>query len=441
MKFFLFNSPIYKNSSDIIENYLPPLELGYIATHLLESCIDTHLIDCVSEYYGTKEIFNLLKKERPNYIGINIFTQNYEIVKNIFEKCPIKSTLIIGGQVVKHIYNKIIHWKVQNPMIIIIGEAELILPKIILKTCVEKPIITQNNIIVYKVDKNSAYFPQNLELVHLNRSIFKNDILINHYGQREAMIVTSRGCLYNCAFCGGAHNLNKSISIRFRNISSIENEISNIVNLSPDVTSIRILDDLFLRDQVSIDNAIKLFKKYSNLTWRGMAHILSFSKSFKKLFELKKSGCRELFIGIESGSNAIRKKINKLGTTEQVLEVIDALLKVGIDVKGYFIYGFPSETIIDANATFELALKLSEISKKTRGTLRLSVFQFRPYQGTQLYDEIIKTGEKISPIKCNANLNISNERLQFNFQSGNYSNINDKLLNNYILKTQNLQKA
>lgn len=41
--------------------------------------------------------------------------------------------------------------------------------------------------------------------------------------------------------------------------------------------------------------------------------------------------------------------------------------------------------------TYELASKIKEISLKTPGTFRTSVFQFRPYHGTQLYNEIVKS--------------------------------------------------
>lgn len=339
---------------------------------------------------------------------------------------------------VKCIYNEILHWHVRNPLVIIVGEGELILPAITLGQCTEMPFACDKYAIAYRVDKNSSYYPGDLSSVHLNRNFLKDDIVINHYGQSEAAIVTSRGCMYNCAFCGGAHNLNKDVSIRFRWPMDVGAEISEIIRCNPEVTSIRVLDDLFLRDEASINQAIELFGNYQNLTWRGMAHILTFSKALHTLPRLKGSGCREVFVGIESGSTEMRKRINKPGTPAEVLDVVRSILRVGIDVKGYFMYGFPDETASEADATFELATKLRRESQNTRGKFRLSVFQFRPYHGTQLYKEIIESGREIRSIKSNNDLNTFNRRSQFNFQSGNYSNIEDSILNDYILKTQSL---
>lgn len=441
MKCILLNSPIYRKRSEAKEDYLPPLGLGYIATSLEEAGVNVEIVDCVKERLGIDEIFELLKKQVPDFVGINIFTQNFETVKEIIEQCPIKTTIIIGGQVVKCIYEEILQWNVSNKLDIVIGEGELILPELINGTCLEPPIINAGNKAVFRVDKHSRYFPNDLDSVHLNREMLKEDIVINHYGQKEAAIITSRGCMYNCAFCGGAHNLNQDVTIRYRSICDIEREIKEIGLADSDIKSIRVLDDLFLRDQESIDNAVVLFEKFPQLSWRGMVHIFTFLKRAKMLSSLKQSGCREMFIGIESGSEHIRKKINKPGTVEQVVDVVSAILNSGIDVKGYFMYGFPGETGNDAEETYILAKRLNEISSKTEGKFRASVFQFRPYHGTQLYYEIIKSGRTIVPISSNKGLNVMDGRSQFNFQSGNYSDIDDNNLNEYILRTQNLSEV
>ena len=441
MNGLLLNSPIYREPSKIKEDYLPPLGLANIATQLLSSGIDVDIVDCVKERYGICEIYELLTLQQPEFIGINVFTQNYEIVKTIVENCPAKATIIIGGQVVKCIYNEIIQWNVKNQLIVVVGEGELLLPAILNGSCLEAPMYSAPKKKVYLVNKDSAYYPSNLSIIRLNRSLLKGSVVTNHYGEKEAALITSRGCMYNCAFCGGAHNLNKDVTIRYREISDIEREICEITSSQPEITSIRILDDLFLRDKKSIDNAIAMFSGFPTLSWRGMAHILTFSKTCVSLSLLKQSGCREVFVGIESGSERMRRRINKPGTTQQVEEVVFELLHAGIDVKGYFMFGFPNETIADAEETYSLAFRLNKISSDAEGQFRSSVFQFRPYHGTQLYNEIIKNGREIGSIKGNDALNVVTGRSQFNFQSGNYSEIEDDVLNDYILRTQRLSEV
>lgn len=74
-----------------------------------------------------------------------------------------------------------------------------------------------------------------------------------------------------------------------------------------------------------------------------MVHVLSLIGNIEKVKDLHNGRCRELFIGIESGSERMRKKINKLGSSDDVITVSKEILENGIDLKGYFIYGFPEE--------------------------------------------------------------------------------------------------
>ena len=442
-KFILLNSPIYEEGSNKNEEYLPPLGLGYIATYLGKEKIEAKIIDCVKERKSKEETIKFINNSSFNYISTNIFTPNYEIVKEIVESLTRECEIFIGGQVVKSIFQDILKWNVKNRLNIIIGEGELIIPQLVLGKCEQEPEIIENNKFVYRVNKDSKYFPKDVSKIYLNRDYLKKEVIINHYSEKEVSIITSRGCPYDCAFCGGASSLNKDSNSRIRSKESIIEEIKEIVSRYPDVKSIRILDDLFLRNNKSIDTVKEIFSNFTKLSWRGMAHIDVLKKVFTKIEDLKKSGCKELFIGIESGSNKIREKIRKLGTIEDILKISQKILEVGIDLKGYFIYGFPEETEEDFKKTLELAKKIKEISLKTSGQFRTSVFQFRPYHGTQLYNEIIKIRGSIPECKTNNSLNSNKEekgRNQFNFTSGNYSEASDAKLEEYILETQKLTK-
>ncbi len=440
MKVLLLNSPIYREHTETNEEYLPSLGLCYIATQLKEANIDTEIVDCVKERLGIDEIFNLLIKDQPDYYAMNVFTQNLDIVREVAEYCPIESTLIIGGQVTKSIFREILNWKMSNRLIIVIGEGEFIIPDIINNSCKQEPIYESEAKRVYQVNSLSMYFPHDLGKVHIDRAFLKNDVLINHYGQKEVAIITSRGCSYDCAFCGAARSKNCDTSIRYRLNSDIEDEIKSIVTTHTGVSSIRVLDDLFLRDERSIKMAIELFSGFASLSWRGMAHILTFINKAALLPSLLQSGCREMFIGVESGSDRIRKKINKAGTSNQVINVITQVLKSGIDVKAYLMYGFPDETYCEAKETFALAENLKRISQSTAGNFRTSVFQFRPYHGTKLYDEIVRSGKEIGNVMQNKQLNIFSRRSQFNFYSGNFSGLGNEELNDFVLRTQALSE-
>lgn len=437
-RFILFNSPIFWDSTQENEQYLPPLGLGYIATYLEKAGINVEIIDCVKGRKSVSEIISIINKTQPDYMGVNIFTQNYEIVKHIIENIEADCVCFIGGQAVKSIYQELLQWNVKNRLNIIIGEGEFIIPQLVMGNCIQRPEEQEGQKYVYRVNVDSPYFPDDISDLYLNRKYLGNEIIVNHYGEKEIAIITSRGCAFDCAFCGGAKSLNRDVTTRIRTEESVIQEIGDALLVYPDIKSVRILDDLFLRNSRSIDMANDIFSQFSQLSWRGMAHVLSLSGAMDKVKELRKGKCRELFIGIESGSETIRKRINKLGNIENILSVSREILQNGIDLKGYFIYGFPKETKEDFQKTYELAVKIKEISKNSPGTFRTSVFQFRPYHGTQLYNEILKDGGIIHGCKFNDIISRFERRSQFNFDFGNYSMESDEVLNEYIIKTQGL---
>ena len=106
-KFLLLNSPIYWDAAKENEQYLSPLGLGYIATYLEKAGVDVVILDCVKERKGVPDILAYINNVKPEYVGINIFTQNYQNVKHIIENISIGCECFVGGQVVKSIYQEI----------------------------------------------------------------------------------------------------------------------------------------------------------------------------------------------------------------------------------------------------------------------------------------------------------------------------------------------
>lgn len=433
-KIILLNSPIYNKKVADSEDYLPPLGLGYIATYLKKNGIDVKILDCVYNNLTINEILGVIEKEKPDFVGVNIFSVNMELVKEIIEKCKTKTSFIVGGKSAKFMYNDIINFNTDNSITVTIGEGEYITLDIV-NECVKQESIVKNkkDRKVYCVDGNSIYFPADISKLELDRSFFEDRRTKNIYGKEEEAIVTSRECLYNCAFCGGARSLNRDVPVRVRGEQDIIEELKQIQKIHPGTQSIRILDDLFLKNEDSIKMAIRIFKQFP-FEWRAMAHIKSLQGSEELFSQLEKSGCRELEIGIESGNENMRKRIHKIGTTAEIYEVISKILENGINVKGYFMYGFPNETKEQCKDTYILAAKLTECAKNKKGKFRTSAFQFRPYHGTELYNILNK---KIT-YKHNDSLDVLKGRSQFNFMAENFSACSQEFINKIVIETNKL---
>jgi radical SAM superfamily enzyme YgiQ (UPF0313 family) len=428
----VINSPLFREKiEEYDEDSLPPIGLGYIATNLLDNEFTVELLDAVAENIPINTILDIIRQKNPRYVALNIFTTNMSLVREIVESVDIAISFIIGGAVTKHIYPNILQWNTRHPIDIVIGEGDFVVTAIV-KHEFLNVIERVDNRRVIEVLADSQYFPHDLDKIRLNRSLFVNEPVIHKAGFSEASIITSRGCVHNCAFCTAARSMNQDIVIRERSVASIKEEVKKMCRLYPNLNSIRILDDLFLKNAESAERAVEIFDS-TPVTWRSMAHVLSFRKlSETQLIKLRESGCREVFVGIESGSSRILKIIRKTSHIELIEQTIERLLRIGIAVKGYFILGFETETADDMQMSYDLAKRLKMLSVKHGTTFRTSVFQFRPYHGTKLYYNLISGGKVVANILQNKVLSSKIGRIQFNFTSGNFSEVSNETLDKFI---------
>jgi coproporphyrinogen III oxidase-like Fe-S oxidoreductase len=93
---------------------------------------------------------------------------------------------------------------------------------------------------------------------------------------------------------------------------------------------------------------------------------------------MKRAGCYNIQLGIESGNNEILKAIRKNITIEEALSACEIIKKHGIELQAFFIVGFPQETEETLRDTFEAM-------KKTKCDL-LAYSIFTPYPGTETFD-------------------------------------------------------
>lgn len=187
------------------------------------------------------------------------------------------------------------------------------------------------------------------------------------------VMVSSRGCPFNCAFCGAGNIWGRSA--RQRTIDNIIQEIKYTVKRFRTKQIFFWDDTLNLNRQRLIDLCLRLIQEKIGITWRCTARLNLLDRELLKI--MRKSGCNSMDVGIESGSEKILKAINKELTLKQIITGIKLIRKSGINFNAFFMIGFPDETEEDIRQTFDL------MKRKEMGNIILSIFT--PYPGTQLY--------------------------------------------------------
>jgi anaerobic magnesium-protoporphyrin IX monomethyl ester cyclase len=440
----IINSPLFQERRpEYNEDYLPPIGLGYIATHLRNHGHSVDLVDSVADNLTIPELVGLVELRKPDAVALNVFTTNYNLVRLIVESINHCSTrIIIGGLSTRTLYTDIFSWSSVNHIDVVCGDGELITSDLVNNSVTDTPLATNESRRYFLVSRDSAYFVTNVSIVPLDRDFFSKEPICHPRGYREVSIVTSRGCLFNCAFCAAARSLNKDMPVREMSEDAVVRDLQGIRMRYPDATHIRILDDLFLKNSRSIEKAINVFSR-CQFKWRAMAHVQTFLHTTDDvIIQMRQRGCVEIFMGVESGSPRILRKIHKTADVDVIKNSLVAVMKAGIAVKAYFIYGFPGETRDDFEMTYQLAADFSSVARSLGVSFRTSVFQFRPYHGTELYYELMGSSwgaHDMMTLSETRELSSSVGRSQFNFDSGNYSKEDVGLVHDYIKKTMALE--
>ncbi len=160
-----------------------------------------------------------------------------------------------------------------------------------------------------------------------------------HYyldSSRTTNMITSRGCPYNCAFCCHAP---WGRGVRYRSAGNVLEEA-------------RLLKAMGFGGLMFYDDELMMNMKRDREIFVGLGRLGMVYRLFtranlvdrKRASLLSKTGCVEVLIGCESGSDRILKNINKGTTRDMNLKAIEALKQAGIRVKAALIVGLPGES-------------------------------------------------------------------------------------------------
>lgn len=167
---------------------------------------------------------------------------------------------------------------------------------------------------------------------------------------------TSRGCPFKCTFCYNTMFYNSCH--RKRPIRYVLNEIKYLEE-KHGLDGANFSDEFLLLTDEEIEE-IASFRKENNLKffWGAETRADAY-KDIDKLRKLYDSGCRWLMLGLETGSEETRRKINKPMEKETIRRFVDMCTEVGITTFGSFIIGFPDETPEQLKETVDFALSLN----------------------------------------------------------------------------------
>lgn len=253
-----------------------------------------------------------------------------------------------------------------------------------------KGLAYKNNgrIIINPADKftNFNEFPNiNFGLIDLNNYTFKSA-----YAGRCLGYFTSHGCPYECGFCCVAEVYGKKWYSK--KVDDIIKELKYFKE-NAGIDCITFDDDnFFVSKKFTLEFCEKMILANLNITWDTSAHAGLFLKLFSDadIDLFYKAGCRQIYIGAESGDDDVMDMIDKKADVEDNYTFVKVLNKHNITPLFSTMISFPSNSDKDIDLTLNMIRKAKLIDKK----LRTRIFFYTPYPGTELYKKAIAMGFK-----------------------------------------------
>lgn len=191
--------------------------------------------------------------------------------------------------------------------------------------------------------------------------------------------MTSRGCPFNCTYCFN-HAYKEIYGVANRQYvrrRSVENVIAELVHLrkTQRIRSVYFLDDTFILDKAYTLALMEAYRREIGLPFYCLVRADLVDDDICRA--LKEAGCAYVALGVESGSERLRRQVlNRYMSNRQILEAARLIKRHRLKLITINMLCLPTETLDDMLATVDLNLRLRPDG--------LFTHTFYPYPGTAL---------------------------------------------------------
>lgn len=332
-----------------------PIGLYYVGALLKAHGYDVELLDWHAAKDTPWAIIKTLRNVAPDVVGLSVLQANrwgaIEIARLAKEVNP-NTTIVFGGVSPSFLWN---HFLTHFPKVdfVVLGEGErpfLNLVRWIEKGRDEKDLKTIGGI-AYRsgghIRKNEPEpFVQDLDDLPDPARYFT----FQH-------VVSSRGCPWDCIFCGSPAFWKRRV--RFHSVNYFVTQLETLYRKG--VSFFYVSDDTFtMKKERVIEICKEIIRRGLDITWVAISRVSDVDDEL--LCWMRKAGCAQVSYGVESGSEKIRCLLNKKIKASQILKAFSSTTRAGIMARAYFIYGNFGETPETIQKTIDMMLEIKPLS-------------------------------------------------------------------------------
>ena len=390
MKFSFINpSPTLELKKNL---FWPPLGILYCAQVLKEGGVEVSVLDQPAKLDTIEKVVNWVKKEDPNIVGFSVLINTAKTAPQIAKRIKLQNPnikIVFGSHHSTFNAQRILQ-KYPFVDIVVRGEGEY--ANLEVAKCYEKQkdlnkvkgiTFRKNNRIVTNIDRTLNKKIDDLPFPDRKISNFEYDLKVAGLKintSKVTTIISSRGCPFNCRFCG-IRKFTKGVW-RPR---SVENVIAELQYLqSEGYEQFLFVDDNFTLDSKRVLRLCERIKKEGmDIEWFCDSRVDNVSLNmFKKM---EKMGCKSLLFGIESANQRILDYYRKGITPDQARKAVTKARKANIDlIVGSFIVGALDETYDEVINTLNFANRIDLDVPE--------VNILRTHAGTDIWNELVAKG-------------------------------------------------
>lgn len=438
--------PVVIVSKDIV--YAFPFGIAYVAGYLRQKGEDVRVLFRPENPYFFKSFAEKIIAMKPLVVGFGgLYPDLYPIreLVGIFNELGRDFPIALGGQMISPTPEFAV--RITGADYGVIGEGEIIFHNLVTALKNGEDTSQVKGIAIFdgettQVTEAGEYIKDLSDLPPIPYDLFPVDKWLDigryytqipqahwRYNDRVVSIHGGRGCPFTCNFCY------HSSKARYRKISEMLVEAEELIQRY-DANMVYFGDDLVLANPKRAWELIEALK--------GLSRKVEYSVSCRfdilnrmddeLLREMKRSGCRIMGLGIESGSQRILDIMHKKITVEQIKTGLRRLKDVGILPTVSIMVGQYTETPEDAEMSLALMLEAVRYDKNIQFAFTITT----PFPGSELYEIALKEG------KLNDDLDFYerfNPEKQIGELTVNFTTMSDEEVRAYRAKMENLFRS
>jgi radical SAM superfamily enzyme YgiQ (UPF0313 family) len=382
----------------VADEIVPPIGLAYLAEAVRRAGHEAVVVDALRERLGEEALASRLRSLRPGVVGVLLFTKDLRAVRSLLRRVRAElpgTRTVVGGPHPSAVPGETMEFFGDALDFAFAGEAETGLPALLRlleegdggKGYSSVPGLAYRD--AGAVRTSPPVFDEDLDALRVAWDLIPPGSYPRaphgaYFRQFPvAPVITSRGCPFHCTFC--AAECISGRKIRCRSAENVVGEIEMLHRLYG-VREIHVEDDNFsMRKGFVLSFCDALRGKVPGVTWTCPNGVRLDTLDGEMLAAMKAAGLYFLSVGIESGSDRTLRRMKKSLTVEEVEEKVRLVHEAGIGVSGFFMLGFPGETLEEMEETIRFALRLP--------LARASFSNFQPFPGSEEFLRLRESGE------------------------------------------------